>query len=192
MRLVWRVSRRTRLPDDQGAIRCREAFGWLKIRRERVGAVQLFAYEVPDFAANHEFMGGTSPHSGPHGELFEALCDNWEVSPDLGWVGPVVELRTAWMAPSYTDGEWMLAAEMILASAFGDYSILIGKAAPLEYTGLPTDAAAKSRLDRRRAAMVRYGRRLLGMQPLPGPWGELGWLWRPNLAVSDQIPNPEG
>jgi hypothetical protein len=121
-----------------------------------------------------------------------SLCQAW--SPFCNEVtayGNLVDFRMAWADPSSPPGLWAAAAEELIGREIPSYSLLAMKAFPLEYEGRsPEGSAARAGLLSRQRAMIRYYRRLFGVQKFPGRSGDEGWLYRINPAKTDVIERP--
>ena len=177
----------------EGAVRMREIPGWIEINGQRGGLLNFVEY-VPDILIdNTEFFESMDLHAQATSDLAAVLCDGWEyVSTDVSDHGPILEFRTAWMAPSFArGGVWATLAERVIEKVFPKHALLVMKAFPLEYEGrAPVGTPAHGGLVSRQAAMKRYYMRLFGVRPFPGEAGEEGWLWRVNPQLKNVIPPP--
>jgi hypothetical protein len=193
--LNYRKSRRRRMNWGKGCVRTRDLFCWLNFKNLRVGALHFVEFEPDRLINNREFFFTMDADYHADMHLAEVLCDVWsDVVNDVLGYGPVLEFRLAWMSPQHAAAAvWAKAAEALIKADFDDHSILVMKAFPLEYEARlegPENSAADGDFPRRRAAMIRYYRRLFGVEPFPGEWGAEGWLWRASPRIAELIPAP--
>lgn len=189
MRLRYRRTRPTRM-DGGDCVRRREVFAWIYLGPERVGGLEFVEFDPDPLSGNESFFDDMDSYCAADAAVGEVLCDQWSDVTDIpGGFGPIVEFRAAWMKPLYArDGLWVRAAEALIGQEFKDYSILIMKALPLEYEGrAPKGMPSHQGLEQRQSAMIRYYKRLFGVEACPGESGGEGWLWRPNPTVETQI-----
>jgi hypothetical protein len=176
-----------------GVVRRRELFCWFEIAGERVGALHLIEF-TPDVGIdNFEFLDTMDADYHADAVLAEVLCSGWEdLSLAVFCYGPILEFRLAWIAQRYARRvHWAAVAERLIETEFPRHSILVMKAFPLEYESQsPAGSPAHDGLIARQAAMVRYYRKLFGVQPFPGPVGKEGWLWRTAPRVVNVIDPP--
>ncbi len=180
-RVRYRLSRPTSVGEDDGYVRRTEFFGWLVSGRKRIGAFELRAYDAVGCFNNHEFLEIMDLDEEFEARLSRVICDCWNDVPEsLSVYGPIVDFRSAWISPDASNRKlFSLAGNAILGTVFSDCSCVIMKAFPLEYQGeAPDGSPLENRLQLRQLAMVRYYRRVFGVEPLPGAYGSEFWLWR--------------
>jgi hypothetical protein len=196
--LHYRLSKnRSVAHSSQAVLKC-ELFGWLVARGRRVGAIEVIRYNPKRSYNNEDFCEVMDRDNGEEYELAVILSEFWENVPcDLGSEGPILVFRFAWVDREFSNKDLLrLAWQVVQHQVFPDYSIVIIKASPLEYLGHGVKHSTSPPFRRRRAAMVRYYKRIFGVQPFPGERGEDGWLWalRPSICRSilpDLIPRIE-
>lgn len=191
--LEYRRSRFHWLGDEPDGIRKREIFGWLKIGRRRVAALQLFEFETTPWLSNTEFFEFMDIDEQIESHLAEILIDAWEnVTEQITSFGNLVDFRMAWSDPSLCPPHlWAKAVNLLIQQELGDYSILTMKAFPLEYEGrMSKGSLAEYGLQKRQLAMVRHYRRLFGVIPFPGKVGNDGWLYKIAPRLRELIPPP--
>lgn len=191
--LRYRKSRWHRMDEDTGCVRKRDLFCWFISKNRRVGALHFVEFDPDDFIDNEKFFYTMDADYHADAHLAEVLCDAWhDVADQVFAYGPVLEFRLAWMSPKCAkSAAWVTGAEALIKAEFDEHSILVLKAYPLEYEGRARDGSpAHDRLLRRRAAMIRYYKRLFGVDCFPGMSGADGWLWRANPRIAEFIPAP--
>jgi hypothetical protein len=179
---AYRRGRKYRIPDDADVAWKRDVFCLIRVKREIVGALHFFEFDVTPFTDNETFLDAMDADAAADFNLAKVICKQWDEVEDVTSYGSILEFRMAWMTPRFARASiWAKAANQIIEREFSGYSILILKAFPLEYEGR---AAAGTRLGRglriRQAAMKRQYKRLLGVEPFPSAAGREGWLWRPH------------
>ncbi len=175
--LQYRISRWEPLEEGLDGIRGRKIFGWIKIKGERVGALDMREYRADDDFTNDMFfdlMDAVCAHSS---ELASTLIAGWyDVRDQLFCVGNIVEFRCVWThSRNCPRGLWVAAANKLIAQKMANYSLLILKVFPLEYEDRPiTDAAVP-------------GRRLLTVTSFPG---SDDWMYKINPKFAGDIREP--
>lgn len=174
------------------AVLRRELFCWLRVGRQRVGAMALNTYCFSGCASNSEILDTMDIDQAFEWNLAKVLCNAWRsVVFDVSHMAPVLYFHMAWISPRYADGKLFAVAANELIEAVDDYSILVMKAFPLEYEGqAPPGSSRSGALRSRQRAMVRYYQRIFGVRPFPGRDGGDGWLWRPHPLRADAIRVP--
>lgn len=187
----YRRTRFRRLVEGTSSVLRREIFCWLSVGRKRVGALDFVEFEFDAFAPTEELWNCMDSYAAADASLAGVLFDMWSDPADYSVYGPILDFRTAWMAPGQPPGVWASVAKQIIATCCSDYSIIVLKAFPLEYEGrAPKGSRVQFRLRRRQRAMQRYYARVLQMKQLPGRHGKDGWMWRPHAAKESLIPPP--
>ena len=125
-------------------------------------------------------------------KIAQTLCSSFDnLACDVMPYGSILDFRHAWIKPRPAQrGLLAKAATTIIDAAFPDHALLIVKAHPLEYEGqMPDDAPIETGLASRQRAMVRHYHRIFGVEPLPCPHGQEGWLWRlhPKLRTQTKL-----
>jgi hypothetical protein len=190
--LQYRKSRWHRMMMGEGCVIKRDLFCWLNFKNQQVGALHFVEFKPDPWINNDEFLFTMDADSYADMQIAEMLCDGWSEANDVLAYGPVLEFRFAWMAPQHaTTAIWATAAEALIKAEFDDHSILVMQAFPLDYEGrAPDGSPAHVGLVRRQVAMIRYYRRLFGVDHFPGEWGADGWLWRANSRIADLLSRP--
>jgi hypothetical protein len=188
LELRWRKTRLQALPWGDECVRRRETFCWVYIDSRRAGAVHFIEWYPDPFIGDDLFFDEIDADSHEAASLAEAVLSGWAID-DLAEAGSILEFRLAWMTPEYARGSlWAEVATHFLKAQFRkDAGVLMLKAFPLEYEGRADGSAIDDALTRRRAAMIRHYRRVLGVELLPGWAGEDGWMWR---RLSPTTPAP--
>jgi len=177
----------------EGCVRQRDLFCWIKFDRTVVGALHFIEFDADALITAEEFFDTMDADAQADATLAEVLCGAWDdVVSDVLERGPVLDFRLAWMSPKHARAAlWANAADALIDAEFGDHSILVMKAFPLEYEGrAPEGSAAHSGLIRRQAAMIRHYCRLFGVSRFPSWAGNDGWLWRQNPKLGGKIVAP--
>jgi hypothetical protein len=182
--------RRSRRQALSNGVYQRELFCWIVFRGERVGALHLWQFETRPLIDDDAFFDAMDECSARTAELGEVLVTAWpEGVYEVFDFGPVIEFRLAWVAPAHSGRvPWGAAALALIEREFADFSILLLKAFPVEYSGRATGHIR--RLTHRQRAMRRYYQRLLAVAPMPGGWGREGWMWRRHARLERAVPRP--
>jgi len=180
--------------EDEDVSRLRHRFTSASIERngEVIGGVKIVEYDIPLISIGW-FWEAMDAHSSATHELSEVLLSAWPDFPfDVACYGSVLELNRLWVEPGQrTSGVWIPVVHELFRRVRRQTAIIIAKAYPLEYEGkLPDGAPERSAFERRRRAMTRYYQRHLGLRPLPGPFGEEGWVWKSPERLEDIIEAP--
>lgn len=189
--LRYRLSPWRSLAEDE-RIRKRELFAWIQLGRRRVGALELHEFDMRGCLANDDVLYLMDSEEDIESQIAQVLCSTFDdLSCDVMPYGSILDFRHAWIKPGPAQRELLAkAATTIIDAAFPDHALLIMKAYPLEYEGqMNDDAPIEAGLVSRQRAMVRHYHRIFGVEPLPCPHGQEGWLWRlhPKLvAPADQ------
>lgn len=169
-----------------GAMYIQEIYCWILCERKQVGAVLLHLWYSKKDLTNEEFFDEMDTFSYSSAQLAEAIIFNWEVD-DLLASGAIVEFHEAWVSPSIPEpGVWSAVFNTLIDQHIKrEKAILILKAFPTEYEGNLPDGAIQTEFafNRRMSAMMRYYERKLGVHPLPGEYGQAGWMWKPLLDI---------
>ena len=122
---------------------------------------------------------GLSQEDSDTASLLLSCWDDDELPFDYGTVVRFDRVVVDWEIDRPPLAFRALAAAIV--KEFGSRgAAMILKAFPLEFEGVGATASGNGRfLDSRQAAMKRHYRRQLGARPLPGLYGEEGWLWYP-------------
>jgi hypothetical protein len=177
------------IDDDDGNVKFRELFCWFMKNDQRIGALKLAEWSVEPHTGNEDFLGEMDSADADVYELGMAVTSVWDVA-ELRIHGSLVETAFVWMMPAEArENFWVTAHAYFMKQYFArKAAVLLLRAAPLEYPQAksPDDPLIQGLADRT-AAMVRLYRRTLGVELLPGPAGERGWMWRP---LKDGVPKP--
>lgn len=180
---------------DEPWIRVRDLFAFIDHGTDCVGAVEVHAYQGATGLIEEWIFEILDGYSGYSVELGNVISKCWPDDPAIVFdYGDVVDLMHVWAAePRFLNGLNDVLFDTFIPALTERYSILISKAYPLEYEHKLSegDPALFGMLKRQRA-MARLAKSKLGMNPLPGKFGNDGWLWRPNPYVADCIGKPEG
>lgn len=186
--LHYRLSRNRSVAHSNRAVLKCELFGWLVAGGRRVGAIEVVRYDPTRCYDNEDFCEVMDGDNGDEYELAATLSKFWaNVPDDLASEGPILDFRFAWVDRDFSNKDLLrLAWQVVQHRVFPEYSIVVIKASPLGYVGRSAEHLTSSPLHRRRAAIIRYCRRIFGVQPFPGKREEDGWLWalHPRLCRS--------
>jgi hypothetical protein len=146
-RLVYRKSRWSWIADTPDGVKRREVFGWIKAGQKRVGAIQLFEYDLAPAMDNDNFLDLMDAESSIECHLAEVLCASWDwFGDEVTDYGNLLDFRMAWMDRAFDcHGVWCAAASELIAREFPRYGLLTMKAFPLEYEGrVPSSLTRRS------------------------------------------------
>ena len=188
----YRCDRRSWVGDTEDAIRRERFFGWIVVERERVGALELYTFDPNGCGGNTDFTLLMDADCGFEARLSVTLSSAWpDIVDDVTIWGPILDFRSAWIAPSHAKGGlFSAAANAVIDEVLSDHSVLVMLAYPLEYTSVVDSPARKRAVRLRQRAMVRHYSRCFGVKPLPGKAGKDAWLWRPNEHLVYHIKQP--
>lgn len=183
----YRKSGYRKFEDGQGIVRKRITFCWLETGGERIGAMEFAEFQLEPMIDNDEFFREMDIDEHTDMALAEALCAQWEdVEFSVGRHGPITHFRALWMKPSVRrPGVWIPAVETMLRAHLSRHSVLVLKAMPLEIESrrsIDKPPMSHDHLTERRAALIRYYRRVLSVAPFSNVDFDEAWLWKPNLA----------
>ena len=154
-----------------------EAFGWILQGRRRVGALQIVAHNG-DTLSPGLVWGVADGLDELNARAVGVMISAFDDFADVFAFGPVVELRYVWVEQDVRI-DWPAAVRAVALASYDDAAHLVGQVYPLEYD-IPHGEHLTPASAFRSAALARLMlRRFEGLQPLPGPSGEEGWLWRP-------------
>jgi hypothetical protein len=154
--------------------------------------LEFSAYDAAGCADNDHFARVMDCDSEFESRFATALCSAWDDVPQIGASGRVLLFEDAWLAPAYSRGDlFARAARSVIDAVFPDHVLLIMLAFPLEYEGEAPDGSPEARASMlRQRAMIRYYKRIFGVQPFSGRQGREGWLWRMDPA-EQFVPRPK-
>lgn len=158
-------------------VKQRQTLGLIVANGQHAGSFEIVETRIRTFTSRHDFFIEMDGFSSQTAHLAEVLIEHWEEPTEISDYGDIVELRRVWMAPTLSN-KGRLAASMnaLLEHQFVQRSLLILKGFPLEYEGRTTDANSSAFVHRQRA-MLRHYSRAFGVAPLPGAYGEAGWMY---------------
>lgn len=176
--------------DEYGdAVLKTETFAWLVVNGRRIGAFQLFEFDPAGCGGNDDFIAIMDVDQEIEARLSIILTSAWNIT-DLPLDWPILEFRSAWIAPAYARGGLFAKAANAIIGEIGMFSLLIMCAFPLEYEGnAPSGTPQHRALRRRQRAMIRHYKKVFGVEPLPGQYGKAGWLWKPHSCAD--VPEPK-
>jgi hypothetical protein len=192
VQIRYRRSGYRKFEDGEGIVRKRITFCWLEAEGERIGAMEFAEFQLDPMIDNDQFFHEMDIEEHTDMALAEVLCAQWkDVEFSVGRHGPITQFRALWMKPGAgRPGIWIPAADAMLRAHLSRHSILVLKAMPLEFESRRTHDQAPLSHDHlleRRAALVRYYRRVLGVVPFSSVDFDEGWLWKPNPFLGPTV-----
>lgn len=179
--IIYRRSRGVWLGDEPDTIRHREVFAWILRGGARIGCIRLNEYAVHADFSNEAFIERMGAESSNAQALAAALCES-EVDAlrGFGRQGSILELSAIWIDRKHAKSAiWIPALKALVVDSFGDATMLVLKAFPLEYRNIGVTDPEQCRWFRRRqAAMCRYFAAKLNVRSLPGRAGRERWMAR--------------
>jgi len=168
---------------DYRDVRSRQIDGLIVVGGKHVGSLSIMELDIPYFTDRASLFDQMDSRSLADCQLGETLLSHWADPAEVSNAGPVVELRRLWMAPTAAGKPWLRRAiELVLEDVFGDRSLLLLKAFPLEYEG-NVSPDTEVRFHARQRAMMRFYSSTFGVRPLPGASGDAGWMY----AIPDDL-----
>lgn len=120
----------------------------------------------------------------------ETILAHWEEPADLTDYGNIIEVQRVQMRSGLSGfGRLRTALTALLEREFSARALLILKSFPLEYEGDVTDQNREA-FEKRRAAMMRHYRTMLGVHALPGRSGAEGWMFSIPARLSESVEPP--
>lgn len=175
---------------DQREVRTRQVEGLILVGGAHVGSFAIVELDIPLLTGRWSFFDQMDSRSSADYQLAETLLAHWIDPAEVSDVGNIVELRRLWMAQTAALKPWLRKAlELVLQDIFGDRSLLILKAFPLEYEG-SVSADNKIRFLARQRAMMRFYSTTIGVQPLPGESGGAGWMYAIPEGMRNYVDEP--
>lgn len=179
---------------EQPWIRTRDLFAWIDHGNECVGAVEIHAYQGSTNLDEDWIVELFDSYSLYCLELGKTISSCWSEDPAVLFdYGEVIDLMHIWLEePRFLNGIRDVLFDTFIPALTEQHSILISKAYPLEYEGeVPEGDPSKVGLNKRQQAMIRLAGQQIGVKPLPGEFGDNGWLWRANPKVARYIGKPK-
>lgn len=179
--IIYRRSRGVWLGAEPDTIRHREVFAWILRGGARIGCIRLNEYAVHADLSNEAFLERMGAESASAQALAAALCEREVDDFDgFGRQGSILELSAIWIDRKHAKTAiWIPALKALVVDSFGDATMLVLKAFPLEYWNIGvTDPERYRWFRRRQAAMCRYYASKLNVRTLPGRAGREGWMAR--------------
>jgi hypothetical protein len=192
VQLFYRTTRNYCLAGIDRAVVKSDLAGVLVANEQPIGTFSAAQFTVRT-TDNDAFYGVMDGSSATESELAYILCRHWnDFSREVAWAGPIVHIESAWIDKRYASHDLLrLARRAVTEAIWCDYSLVVMKACPLEYSGLDISAESPLKVaqSRRRAAMIRYYERVFGSHPFPG---NCDWLWalHPRLRRKSDIAQP--
>lgn len=160
-----------------GTVKQRFIEGQIIADAGHAGSFQLVEFDIAPLISRHQFLDEMDGHSHATGHLAETIVQHWEEPSDLFDYGNVIEIRRLWMEPRLSgNGRLARSIDALIEQEFGQRSLTILKAFPLEYER-QVDELTVDAFSRRQRAMMRLYSRLFGLTPLPGSSGDDGWMY---------------
>lgn len=177
-------------PDESVFLRWRKTQASIGMGGRNVGALEFVEFDA-GLLSDSEFFDAMDSESYEMMRLASVLLAEWRDLPQrvLDY-GRILEITWVWVEPGHPrPGIWLPVLEALVARIEPYLAVVVAKAFPLEFeNGQHKEATAA--FERRRQAMTRYYSGNLGLQVLPGPPGEDGWMWRPGRRRASLIPPP--
>ncbi len=177
---------------EDGFLRWRKTQAFVEQHKRLVGALEFVEYDAA-VGDGRDFFDAMDAESYEMMRAASVLLSEWRDLPeDVLNYGRVVEIAWVWAEPAHDrPGIWIPVLEALLGRVERFTAAVIAMAFPLEYEGkVPAGDPTRPAFERRRRAMLRYYKQKLGLESLPGPPGQGGWMWRPGAYVKDVVRKP--
>ena len=175
--------------DEMRNVKQRETVGVILVNTRHAGSFKVAETCIAAFTSATDFYEEMDNHSQQTAHLAETLITHWDPT-DVSNYGDIIELQRAWMVPAFSNsGRLERSIKSLLQQLFDRRSLLILQSFPLEYENVVTDDNSEFH-ERRRLAMMRHYRRILGVQPLPEECGYNGWMFAIPSRLKDIVPEP--
>lgn len=175
--------------EDMRNVKQRDTVGLILANTRHAGSFKVVETRVAAFTPATDFYEEMDSHSQQTAHLAETLMMHWDPT-DVAEYGDISELQRAWMVPSFSNsGRLERSINTLLQQLFSRRSLLILQSFPLEYENDVNDDNSEFH-QRRRLAMMRHYRRMLGVEAFPGECGDNGWMFAIPSRLKDIVPEP--
>ena len=175
--------------EDMRNVKQRETVGLVLFNTRHAGSFKVVETRIAAFTPVTDFYEEMDRHSEQTAHLAETLMTHWDPS-DVSDYGDIIELQRAWMMPAFSNsGRLERAIKSLLEQLFDRRSLLILKSFSLEYENMVDDENSDFH-KRRRLAMMRHYRRILGVEALPREYGDNGWMFAIPSRLKEIVPEP--
>lgn len=196
--------------DDDACFQTRETTIAIFQGDQYIGFLEFHCYKFADNFSPKLFAWEMDAIDGDTYELGLVLGSCWS-RRDLKKIvssGYLLEFHRVWIRPEFRPCfVWADVADHVINTIFRRHSIMLLCAAPMELQDqrrsnrpgvyreltdeeLTQDQAHRAREERHRQHMIQAYKRLLGVESLPGPYAEDGWMWKPRESLRGRISLP--